>query len=94
MPFYRHYKVFFFIQLSNSRVYQDRKRLERERIVEYMKANPHITAKEIAKMENVSLSGINYRIKRLKKDGRIYYQGRGGRNQTGQWIVCEGGEEK
>ena len=74
--------------------YQDRKRLERERIVEYMKANPHITAKEIAKMENVSLSGINYRIKRLKKDGRIYYQGRGGRNQTGQWIVCEDGEEK
>lgn len=75
-------------------VYQDRKRLERERIVEYMKVNPHITAKEIAKMENVSLSGINYRIKRLKKDGRIYYQGRGGRNQTGQWIVCEDGEEK
>lgn len=75
-------------------VYQDRKRLERERIVEYMKANPHITAKEIAKMENVSLSGINYRIKRLKKDGRIYYQGRGGRNQTGQWIVCEDEEEK
>lgn len=75
-------------------VYQDRKRLERECIVEYMKANPHITAKEIAKMENVSLSAINYRIKRLKKDGRIYYQGRGGRNQTGQWIVCEDGEEK
>ncbi len=65
-------------------VYQDRKRLERERIVQYMKENPHITAKEIAEIENVSLSSIHYRIKRLKKEGKIYFQGRGGK---GRWEV-------
>lgn len=72
-------------------VYQDRKRLERERIVQYMKGNPQITAKEIAKMENVGISGIQYRIKKLQKEGRIYFQGSGGK---GKWVVCEDGEEK
>ena len=65
-------------------VYRDKKMLERKRILHYMEENSCITAKEIALMEQVSLSTVNYRIKRLKQEGRIYFDGRGGK---GKWVV-------
>lgn len=67
-------------------VYQNRKKLERERIVKYMHENPYITAREIAAKENISLSGVNYRIKKLKREKRIYFDGRGGH---GKWVVVK-----
>lgn len=67
-------------------VYRDRKRLERERIIEYMREKPNITAKEIAEKENISLSTANYRIKKLRQDGRIQFNGNGGK---GNWCVNE-----
>lgn len=75
--------------LPDDFVFQRQKETERERIVRYMKENPHITAKEIARLEGVSLSAVNYRIKKLKNQGRIRFDGRGGR---GKWTVCERGE--
>jgi len=67
-------------------IYKDRKILERERIVQYMKENPSITAKEIAAKEDVGLSGINYRIKKLRREGRVYFDGTGGK---GKWVVVD-----
>lgn len=70
-------------------VYQRLKKAERERIIKYMKEQPAITAKEIAALEGVSKSAIDYRIKRLRNDGRIYFDGKGGK---GKWVVVEEGE--
>lgn len=67
-------------------VYRDRKQLERERIIEYMREKPNITAKEIAEKENISLSTANYRIKKLRQDGRIHFDGSGGK---GKWCISE-----
>ncbi len=67
-------------------VYRDRKQLERERIIEYMREKPNITAKEIAEKENISLSTANYRIKKLRQDGRIHFNGAGGK---GKWCINE-----
>lgn len=67
-------------------VYRDRKQLERERIIEYMREKPNITAKEIAEKENISLSTANYRIKKLRQDGRIHFDGSGGK---GKWCINE-----
>lgn len=77
--------------LPDDFVFQRQKETERERIVRYMKGNPHITAKEIAGIEGVSLSAVNYRIKKLKNQGRIRFDGQGGR---GKWVVCEREEAK
>ncbi|BDF33776.1 hypothetical protein CE91St62_18420 [Lachnospiraceae bacterium] len=74
------------IPLDMEFAYASRKESERERIVAYMRENPSVTAKEIAEMEHVSLTTVNYRIKKLRQQGRIYFDGRGGR---GQWAVCE-----
>lgn len=73
------------IPLDIEFVYASRKEAERERIVAYMRENPSVTAKEIAEMEHVSLTTANYRIKKLRQQGRIYFDGRGGR---GVWVVC------
>lgn len=67
-------------------VYHRQKEAERERIVKYMKDEPHITAKQIAERENISLTTANYRIKKLKQQGRIRFDGKGGK---GKWIVIE-----
>lgn len=72
-------------------VYEKRKRIERERIVEYMKENPCITAKQIAEIEGISLTAANYRIKKLKQQKKICFDGKGGH---GQWTVYESEEEK
>ena len=71
--------------------YAARKEAERKRIITYMGENPCITAKEIAEMEQISLTAVNYRIKKLRQQGKIYFAGRGGH---GKWIVCESEEGK
>ena len=66
--------------------YRKKKKDEREIIIEMMRAEPRITAKGIAEKLGISLSGANYKIKALKKEGRFYIQGKGGR---GQWMVLD-----
>ena len=46
----------------------------------------HITGKMIAKEIGCSLSGANYKLKVLKKEGRIRFNGAGGK---GCWEILE-----
>lgn len=78
------------VPLNDEFVYASKKEAERNRVIEYMKKNPNITAKEIAEIEQISLTAANYRIKKLRQQGRIYFDGRGGH---GKWVVCESEEE-
>lgn len=78
------------VRLDNEFTYASRKEAERERIIAYMRENPFITAKKIAEIEHVSLTAANYRIKKLRQQGRIYFDGSGGH---GKWIICESEEE-
>ena len=64
--------------------YASRKESENQRILDYMHDNPRITAKMIAEKEGISLSAANARIRRLKRQGRIHYNGKGGH---GEWKV-------
>ena len=66
--------------------YRKKKQEEREQIVQILSNNPNITAKEMAVLLGCSLSGINYKLKVLKKEGRIRFIGRGGH---GAWYVLK-----
>ena len=65
-------------------LYATKKEAQRQRIVDYMIDNPKITARQIAELEQISLSASNARIRKLKQQGKIRFEGSGGR---GQWIV-------
>lgn len=79
------------IPLGVEFVYAAKKEAERERIILYMKENPCITAKEIAEREQISLTAANYRIKKLRQQGKIYFDGKGGH---GRWVAgCISQEE-
>ena len=74
------------VDYGNSFDYYGQKAEKRELIVQMMQKQPEITAKEIAKSLGMSLSGANYCIRALKKEGKIYFNGKGGK---GQWVVNE-----
>lgn len=63
---------------------QKRKQEEYGRILELMRENPRITAKEIADGWGKSLPWVNYKLRVLKKAKRIQFIGSGGR---GRWEV-------
>lgn len=88
--FFSSQKLEIFCAIPDDFVYRRQKEAERERIVQYMRAEPHITAKQISEREKVSRTAVNYRIKKLKEQGRIYFDGKGGR---GKWVVKEGERE-
>lgn len=58
----------------------------RQQVIEMIRAKPAITAKEIAVKTGNSLSGVQYKLKVLKKEGRIRFHGSGGK---GRWEVLE-----
>lgn len=66
--------------------YFEQKKNGREYIVEMMRENPRITARMIAKEQGCSLSGANYQIRALKRDGRIRFNGKGGK---GKWEIIK-----
>lgn len=66
--------------------YRKQKKDERERIVDLMRKDPKITAKEIAAELDVGLSKIQYGIRSLKKENRIGFIGAGGK---GYWSVLD-----
>lgn len=72
------------VDYGNRFQYLKQKQKDREIVVEMMRKNPKITAKEIAKELGVSLSGAEYKIRALKKEGRIRFKGAGGR---GRWEI-------
>ena len=60
------------------------KQEEREQVVELIRKDPGITAKKISECLRCSLSGAQYKLKVLKNDGRIRFNGKGGR---GYWEI-------
>lgn len=76
--------------LGKEFVYASQKKVQRDRIIAYMKENPSINARKIAGIEDISLAAANYRIKKLRQQKKIYFKGRGGH---GKWVIC-GGEGK
>ena len=63
-----------------------RKEEIRDQVMEMIREKPAITAKEIAKRTGCSLSGAQYKLKVLKKEGRIRFNGSGGR---GKWEIIK-----
>lgn len=64
--------------------YRKKKETEREIIVDMMRKNPQITARKIAGELRISLSGANYRIRVLKSEGKVRFNGSGGK---GEWEI-------
>lgn len=60
--------------------------LDRERIVEIMRAVPDTTARQIAAQMGRSLTSVQSRIRELRKEGRIRFDGKGGH---GTWEVAD-----
>lgn len=56
----------------------------KEEIMNLMDKNPHLTAKDIAKSIGLTVHGVRYHIKKLKKAGRIK---RVGSSKKGHWEV-------
>lgn len=81
------------IDLDNRFNYQEQKKEKREVIVEMMKEKPSITAKEIAAALEVSLSQVQYSINVLKKEGRIQFNGSGGKGRWEILLHCNDGKE-
>lgn len=77
-------KLTFEVPLHEDFLYATRKEAESRRIMDYIRQNPKVTAKQIAGMEGISLSAANARIRKLKKQGKIHYEGHGGR---GKWVI-------
>lgn len=76
------------VEYGNLFNYKEQKKEEREIIVDMMRENPRITARMIAEKLHISLSGANYRIRALKREGRIRFNGSGGK---GVWEVISFG---
>jgi len=74
------------IEYGNLFDFKAKKKDEREGIVDLMRADPKITARKIAGELGISLSGANYRIRALKKEGRIRFHGSGGK---GEWETLD-----
>lgn len=55
-----------------------------ERIKDLMRENPSITAGQIAKAVGLTVSGVQYRIKKMKASGEIE---RRGADYGGSWRV-------
>lgn len=66
--------------------YNEKKKENREQVVDMIRENPNITAKMIAARLGCSLSGANYKLKALKKEGRIRFAGKGGK---GEWKILK-----
>ena len=60
------------------------KKTTREKIVEYLRMNPKLTAKELSEKLEISSDGVRYHLNQMKKDGVIH---REGPDQGGSWIV-------
>ena len=69
---------------DTNRVYLKIQFARKKRVLSYIKENPRITAKEIAKKEGMSLSGVNSSIARMEKKGLLHFEGAGGH---GFWVI-------
>ncbi|MGI6012452.1 MAG: recombinase family protein [Ruminococcus sp.] len=52
--------------------YYAKKRKERQQMADYIHQNPDITARELAEYFGLTLSGVNYRLRVLRKENRLH----------------------
>ena len=55
-----------------------------ERIIRIIRSTPNITKDEIARMCGISIEGVRYQIRKLRKAGRLTWEGH---SRTGRWII-------
>ena len=72
------------IEYGNLFNYRQQQKDELQKVIDFIKKKPNTTAKEIAKECGVSVSGMQQRITRLRKAGKIRFVGRAGK---GYWEV-------
>lgn len=72
------------IDYGNLFNYRQQQKDDLQMIIDYMKMKPNTTAKEIAEKCGISTSGIQQRIARLRKAGKIRFVGKAGK---GYWEV-------
>lgn len=74
------------IEYGNLFNYRQQQRDDLQMVVECMKKKPTTTAKEIAKECGITTSGVQQRITKLRKAGRVRFVGKAGR---GYWEVLK-----
>ena len=57
-----------------------------KKLLEIIKVNPNITAKELCVMLCLTIDGVRYHLNKLKKQGKIL---RVGSNKSGYWQIKE-----
>ena len=57
-----------------------------KKLLEIIKVNPNITAKELCVMLGLTIDGVRYHLNKLKKQGKIL---RVGSNKSGYWKIKE-----
>lgn len=57
-----------------------------QKILEIISENPNLSVKDIALILGLSLDGVRYHIKKMKKLGLIEYIGS---SKSGQWILID-----
>ena len=62
----------------------EQKREDREKLLEMVRTNPGLTAGKLAEALGISRWAVNYGIRVLKKEGRLYFCGKGGK---GGWAA-------
>ena len=72
------------IEYGNLFNYRLQQKDELQKIIDFIKKKPNTTAKELAKECGVSVSGMQQRMTRLRKAGRIRFVGKAGK---GYWEV-------
>jgi ATP-dependent DNA helicase RecG len=67
-----------------SRAARGRAALNRDLILAKLSADPELTIAELARLLNLSDSGVEYNLRKLRQDGRIR---REGSTKAGRWVV-------
>jgi len=62
----------------------DRSTIRTDQILAQLSANPQVTIAELARLLNLSDSGVEYNLRKLRQDGRIR---REGSTKAGRWVV-------
>jgi len=58
--------------------------IRRDQILAELRANPQVTIAELARLLNLSDSGVEYNLRKLRQDGRVR---REGSTKAGRWVV-------
>ena len=69
---------------AEPRAARGRAALSRDQILAKLSADPELTIAELARLLNLSDSGVEYNLRKLRQEGRIR---REGSTKAGRWVV-------